>query len=145
MARGDHIRVRRWNGIYSHHGIDIGDGTVVHFSGEPLRVHKACVVRDAMKDFLLGGACKVVEHPCDCHESEEVVARALEMVGTRGYALWTNNCEHFASYCKHGIKQSNQVRRAVRAVSGLAVSVTVAGGALALASMARRTGGDRAA
>ncbi len=34
MARGDHIFVRRWSGVYSHHGIDCGDGTVIHYSGE---------------------------------------------------------------------------------------------------------------
>lgn len=145
MAKGDHIRVRRWKGIYSHHGIDMGDGTVVHFSGEPLQVHKACVVRDSMEDFLAGGVCKVVEHPSDCHDAEEVVARALALVGTRGYGLWTNNCEHFACYCKTGMKRSSQVRRVLQASSGLAASVTIAVGAIALASLARRGNSSRTA
>ncbi|HRT20579.1 MAG TPA: lecithin retinol acyltransferase family protein, partial [Candidatus Hydrogenedentes bacterium] len=34
MARGDHIKVRRF--LYSHHGIDCGDGTVIHYTGSPL-------------------------------------------------------------------------------------------------------------
>ncbi len=40
MARADHVRVRLfWKNVmpYWHHGIDMGDGTVVHFtSGLPL-------------------------------------------------------------------------------------------------------------
>ena len=34
MARGDHIFVKRWGGVYSHHGIDCGDGSVIHYSGK---------------------------------------------------------------------------------------------------------------
>jgi hypothetical protein len=34
MERGDHIFVRRYRGLYSHHGIDCGDGSVIHYSGE---------------------------------------------------------------------------------------------------------------
>ena len=30
MARGDHIYVERINGVYEHHGIDCGDGSVIH-------------------------------------------------------------------------------------------------------------------
>ena len=32
MARGDHLVVRRFGGLYSHHGIDCGDGTVIHLT-----------------------------------------------------------------------------------------------------------------
>ncbi len=43
MARGDHIRVYRT--LYWHHGIDAGDGTVIHLSGEPGRSRTARVQR----------------------------------------------------------------------------------------------------
>ena len=32
MSRGDHIYVRRFGGMYVHHGIDAGDGTVIHYT-----------------------------------------------------------------------------------------------------------------
>ncbi|MFN3326267.1 MAG: lecithin retinol acyltransferase family protein [Bryobacteraceae bacterium] len=32
MARSDHIFCRRFG--YTHHGIDAGDGTVTHYTGE---------------------------------------------------------------------------------------------------------------
>jgi len=31
---GSHIKVRRLEGAYYHHGICVGDGQVIHFSGE---------------------------------------------------------------------------------------------------------------
>lgn len=34
MAKGDHIYVERLNGVYAHHGIDCGDGTVIHYTAE---------------------------------------------------------------------------------------------------------------
>ena len=55
MARGDHIRVRRWRGLYAHHGIDMGDGSVIHLAGEPLHARHAKVCRTNMDTFLRGG------------------------------------------------------------------------------------------
>ena len=34
---------------------------------------------------------------------EETVIRARERIGETQYSLWTNNCEHFAIWCKTGI------------------------------------------
>lgn len=50
MARADHIRVYR--GGYYHHGIDLSDGTVIHFSGEPGMKKEAAVRRSSMAEFL---------------------------------------------------------------------------------------------
>jgi len=141
MAKGDHIRVRRYRGIYSHHGIDIGDGTVVHFAGEPLQIAKAQVVRDTMENFLEGGECKIVRYENESRTPDEVVALALEQVGIKGYRLWTNNCEHFASYCKTGEKKSSQVQRALRASAGVATTVVVTGGALFITVVALKVRG----
>ena len=35
MAKGDHLFV--YCGGYSHHGIDVGDGNVIHFDSTPFR------------------------------------------------------------------------------------------------------------
>uniref|UniRef100_A0A1I7V859 LRAT domain-containing protein n=1 Tax=Loa loa TaxID=7209 RepID=A0A1I7V859_LOALO len=37
-----------------------------------------------------------------------VVDRALLMIGKTDYNLLLNNCEHFAKYCRYGLKESNQ-------------------------------------
>lgn len=43
MARGDHVKVKRMGGLYTHHGIDLGDGRVIHYSGEVGRKKDAAV------------------------------------------------------------------------------------------------------
>lgn len=53
MGRADHIYVSR--GIYTHHGIDAGDGTVIHFSGEPKGNRDADIKRSTLTEFLSGG------------------------------------------------------------------------------------------
>lgn len=130
MAKGDHVKVRRYG--YSHHGIDLGDGTVVHLSGEPLRPGDACVCRVSMEDFLCGGQLRVVEYPADAREAEKVVAAALAQLGSVGYDVWSNNCEHFAVHCKTGRKHSHQIRRvtviAAAAIAGVAGLISMAAG-----------------
>jgi hypothetical protein len=34
MAKGDHIYAHRFGGAYNHHGIDCGDGTVIHYTSD---------------------------------------------------------------------------------------------------------------
>ena len=47
MAKGDHIYVERLAGVYAHHGIDTGDGWVIHYTGknwrDPRRVQRTTV------------------------------------------------------------------------------------------------------
>jgi hypothetical protein len=62
MSKGDHLRVSRWFGFYYHHGIDIGDGTIVHFTGEPKRKRGAAVVRTTREKFARHGRLQVVDY-----------------------------------------------------------------------------------
>ncbi|MFQ9674660.1 MAG: lecithin retinol acyltransferase family protein [Clostridium paraputrificum] len=39
----------------------------------------------------------------------ETVKRALSRIGERRYNLFTNNCEHFATWCKTGVSYSKQI------------------------------------
>lgn len=122
MAKGDHIKVWRAGGLYAHHGIDMGDGTVVHFSGEPLRTREACVCRTDMATFLRG-ARPIVVHHAGCDRSPEAVVAAAEaQLSKADYCLWRNNCEHFATYCKTGKRRSQQVLRAIGFVGSIAIS-----------------------
>jgi hypothetical protein len=57
LARGDHIWVRRLGGLYSHHGIDCGDGSVIHYSGDDWRSSR--VRQTDSEDFRLGGTVHV--------------------------------------------------------------------------------------
>lgn len=127
MARGDHIMVKRWHGLYYHHGIDMGDDTVVHFSGEPLRRRDARVCRIPMETFLRDGAKIVVNYQdgIELLSPEETAQLAEEQLEQAGYSLFRNNCEHFARYCKTGKPYSEQVVHYVR-VGAMIVMVGVA-------------------
>lgn len=113
MAQGDHIRVNR--GFYWHHGIDCGDGTVIHLAGEPAQMASAVVERVPLNDFSLGGVVEIMMTP-KAYAPDHVVARAESRVGTAGlpgfraYDLVNNNCEHFAHWCCAGIGASQQVK-----------------------------------
>jgi hypothetical protein len=113
MARGDHISVARPG--YSHHGIDVGDGSVVHFAGGLGKTKAEAEIRqDTTQEFLRGGIPIVVLHagPVDAGET---VRRALSRVGEQGYGLFDNNCEHFANWCVTGDHVSGQVLGGVTA------------------------------
>lgn len=138
MAEGDHIKVKRPG--YWHHGIDVGDGTVVHYCGEVHRKREAEIRRTAMVEFLEGGHLVIVNSG-HCFTPEEVVARALCCVGDRGYNLFVNNCEHFAHWCKTGINRSEQVREATAKTGGGTAVGTAAVGSVSVVTGAGAAAG----
>ena len=42
-------------------------------------------------------------------KEQDIVREALSRVGEVGYNVLFNNCEHFATYCRYGVKGSEQV------------------------------------
>lgn len=109
MARGDHIYVLRKMG-YTHHGIDCGDGSVIHFTGEPGSAKMdACIAQSPLEVFLDGGDLRVRKYG-QRDDADTSVQRAASRLGHTGYHLVTNNCEHFATWCCTGKLASQQVR-----------------------------------
>lgn len=127
VQAGDHIYVRRTTG-YTHHGVYMGDETVVHFSGEPANKRGALVRRDPLEFFECGGVVRVREYDSRL-PVDEVLRRAEQSVGTTGYNLLVNNCEHFATWCVTGKATCAQVRTATStgAVGGT-TTIGAAGG-----------------
>lgn len=128
MSHGDHLFVWRFDAMvpYQHHAIDIGDGTVVHFTGEDGRGARVGgnagqfqVRRTSMKRFV--GSAN--QHPTRStvntrlhrvqHDNglptDSIVTRALSEVGRGCYSVAFRNCEHFATWASTGTWQSNQV------------------------------------
>lgn len=104
-----HIRARRSAG-YFHHGLLFGDGSVVHFSGEPLEKTAATICRTTLADFAAAsyGRWEAVNYDhrlCDDH----AVMRANSRLNAGRYNLALNNCEHFASWAVTGLHESSQV------------------------------------
>lgn len=50
------------------------------------------------------------------YSSEETVKRARSRLGEQKFLLPTNNCEHFAIWCKTGVRQSYQVNLILKAI-----------------------------
>lgn len=107
LEKGDHIEVKRFG--YSHHGISIGNGVVIHYGGPNKDMNNAMVCQITSEDFANGGELFLVQH---APSSEETVKRAIACLGQKGYDLFENNCEHFANYCVTGKKESKQVDEA---------------------------------
>ncbi len=111
MARGDQIYVIRpfvgLASVYEHHGIDCGDGTVIHYSKlEPT----ATVRRTARSQFSQMRPVRMRDY-ISSFIPEDVVRRAESRLGETQYNLLSNNCEHFATWCKIGVSESRQLAR----------------------------------
>jgi hypothetical protein len=115
MARGDRIEVEhRIVGstvTYLHHGVDLGDGTVVHARPDDFRnpFGGGRVVRTSLAEFSEGRAVRVRNEPPAAFPAEEIASRALAHVDRDGYDLVIDNCEHFATWCATGRRSSRQV------------------------------------
>lgn len=123
MTRGDHIWVR--HGAYTHHGIDVGDGTVIHFAGKPgFRMKSAQIVQTPFSEFCKGRTIHIKRYS-PFIDRETVVRRAESRLGEAGYGLLRNNCEHFATWCVTGEARSDQVRDDSLSVGALALATAV--------------------
>lgn len=111
LQAGDHIKVRRWVSAYTHHGIYVGQGRIIHFDGEPLRGRSAIICECTVTEFSRGGKISRVTARRGLPPSE-VLARAERALrdGFGGYRLLFRNCEHFATWCTVGRQKSAQVR-----------------------------------
>ena len=107
--RGDQIYVYRnlanFDSVYQHHGIDCGDGTVIHY-----RKPSEIVERTSFATFSRGNKVSLKQYSQGfCFVADIVVARAENRLGEAKYSFLFNNCEHFANWCKTGISYSKQV------------------------------------
>ena len=121
---GLHVSVQRLGGLYRHHGIALGDGTVVHFSGADGDFGSAEVIRTPFEQFLAGSDASdlrahypvraAADAPVPAFLPNLVALRALQVVGQDGYHLVRSNCEHLATWAQFGALQSGQVDRKFR-------------------------------
>ena len=109
MSRGDHVYVRR-RPHYSHHGIDCGDGTVIHYVGERGSVRR--IERTSWEEFAAGDEVHVRAYK-ERLPVDDIVRNAESRLGTEGYRLVTNNCEHFVEWCLHDVARSFQAETAL--------------------------------
>ena len=102
MPAADHLQVPRQHGLFNHHGIDLGDGTVAHY------LEGREILRSSTDDFSQGQPLSVIEH-ADASPVRVTLQRAMSRIGEQNYNLLFNNCEHFATWCKTGRHRSGQI------------------------------------
>ncbi|KAL3728040.1 hypothetical protein ACJRO7_032742 [Eucalyptus globulus] len=125
LKPGDHIYTYRRYGLYTHHGIYVGEGYVIHFTrtgvdktclgcfcqeGEKVHFLRSYTYGRPLLEYWLRrwGTCTTLP---DTKLPQEVVNRARELHEGDGfgeYDLINNNCEHFATFCRTGLRASAQ-------------------------------------
>lgn len=119
---GDHIRVRRCLGLYWHHGIYTTADRVVQFGSGIGDKRHAVVGVTSMSGFAKRGRVQIVVHSGNSRifgpvgppdEPVNVVHRANWLLANHPpgrYHLIGWNCEHLATFCVNGFRESPQVR-----------------------------------
>ncbi|NUY00255.1 lecithin retinol acyltransferase family protein [Paraburkholderia youngii] len=104
---GAHLVTQRHG--YEHHGIYVGNGRVVHYSGFAGSAHRGPVEEVELARFAAGHSMSVRATPSAIYVGAEAVSRARSRLGENRYRLLTNNCEHFCAWCLLGESRSDQV------------------------------------
>ena len=123
MAAADHLQVPRQHGLFNHHGIDLGDGTVAHY------LEGREILRSPLADFSRNQPVTVIAHT-NASPDGVTLRRAMSRIGEQNYNLLFNNCEHFAIWCKTGRHRSSQIDSALQRArhwSGLMPSALMRG------------------
>ena len=102
LAAADHLQVPRQHGLFHHHGIDLGDGTVAHY------LEGREILRSSIDAFRQDQPITVIEHD-GASATGVTLRRAMSRIGEQNYNLLFNNCEHFATWCKTGRHRSGQI------------------------------------
>ena len=114
---GDLIEIDRT--IYTHWGLYVGDGEIVHVSGpkSDISASESFVRRSFLKE--VAGDCLVrvnnkevpaKERGLDCLPLEEILSRSLNSVGQSvPYNFLTKNVEHYVTEWRYGVGWSDQV------------------------------------
>ncbi|XP_035661692.1 uncharacterized protein LOC118405946 [Branchiostoma floridae] len=138
LHRGDQIAIDRV--AYKHHMIvteyptDLTEVSVIQYtndvwpgvtgiiacsgrSGVPIAIAKVRAdVEDISSDVRRAKVYRIDYDEC-FFSPDEIVQRAKSKLGESKYCPFTNNCEHFATWCKTGIHESSQVKSAGKAVA----------------------------
>lgn len=96
---------------YSHHGIYVGHGNVVHYKSAICKLRRGPVEEVPLASFALQRDVWVRTHAAPRFDLSEVARRARSRLGEDHYRLLSNNCEHLCEWCLHDQSRSHQVDR----------------------------------
>jgi hypothetical protein len=96
---------------YTHHGIYVGHGSVIHYAGFSRSRRAGPVEEVNVIEFAFGHPLYIVDHPRARYSVLQIVQRARSRLGEHEFRLLSNNCEHFCNWCISGYHRSEQVER----------------------------------
>jgi hypothetical protein len=94
---------------YTHHGIYVGDGKVVHYAGLSRGWRPGPVEEISLTEFARGRLVRIRRPIRPRFDRSDVVARARSRLGEDRYRILSNNCEHFCEWCVCGESRSPQI------------------------------------
>ena len=83
MNIGDHLVTPR--AYYTHHGIYIGNGEVIHYAGFAEGLSKGAISITSLDEFCNGHSVKVESHFFRPYDGEKIVERACSRLGEDWY------------------------------------------------------------
>jgi Lecithin retinol acyltransferase len=107
LPPGAHLSTPRLG--YRHHGLYAGNGRVLHYRGMSRLLQRGPVEEISLAEFALGHGITVVSTPAARFDGIAAVERARSRLGEDRWRLWSNNCEHFVTWCLDGTPRSTQV------------------------------------
>ena len=109
--KGQHLFIKKAAGSYTHHGLGLGNGRVIHYSGLANDLSTVGVVEEIeLEAFAQNNEILIKPHLDPAFNSEEAILRACLRLGEAQYHVLHNNCEHFVEWCISGKHFSNQSR-----------------------------------
>jgi len=134
LKKGDHISrpTQTASGNFDHHAIivdrvrgaifriihvtDGGQGSAKHLSASVSSRSASAEVREETEDlakYINTGKLTLYQYRSgECYDADTVISKARKRIGHFAYNVLKNNCEHFVRWCKTGISESYQVKKA---------------------------------
>lgn len=94
---------------YFHHGVYVGDGRVIQYSGFNRFLRRGPVEEVSVERFTRGRGFRVKPWVAPRFSAAACIERARSRLGENRYRFWSNNCEHFCHWCISGTSRSAQV------------------------------------
>lgn len=111
--RGDILFAQKT--FYKHYGVYVGNREVIHYRTEDYNDNDpshAKIIKTSIEEFSQISEVYIDRSNDNLRNSYEETAHLAELLldtGLGEYRLFSNNCEHFANFCKYGHNASKQI------------------------------------